>query len=61
MTEILLDTETVTIEVSSRGKRLRSPITVDVPIATRPGEKALNARARYGRPRTGSYPCSSSY
>ena len=42
MNEILSDTETITIEVSSQGKRLRSPITVDIPRATRPGEKALN-------------------
>ncbi len=42
MTEILSETETIRIETSSRGKRLRTPIIVDVPRATRPGEKALN-------------------
>jgi len=42
MTEILSETETIRIETSSRGKRLRSPIVVDVPRATRPAEKALN-------------------
>ena len=42
MTETLSETETIRIETSSNGKRLRSPITVDIPRATRPGEKALN-------------------
>ena len=42
MTEILSETETIRIETNSRGKRLRSPIVVDIPRATRPGEKALN-------------------
>ena len=42
MTEILSETETIRIEISPRGKRLRSPIIVEIPRATRPGEKALN-------------------
>ena len=44
MTDILSDeTETIRVEVSPRGKSLKSPIIVEVPRAERPGEKQLSS------------------
>ena len=37
----LSESDLIRIEVSARGKKLRKPVTVRVPRAERPGEKAV--------------------